>query len=158
MNYKVEIEPMLAHINKGETITKVFQSKSKSIEFFAEICIQYGYEMSEGIMDAEVEAGGIGHDYRITWSEVEETTFDITQYNHWGFAEWVKEQFNEDPRTTLSANVFEDETESVFYVDLYVNDELCDSFYYIEEDEIYSDLRTASNQFNTKIVDRKPMC
>jgi hypothetical protein len=141
-------------MNGQSEFTMQFTNKQNALNYFIEKCNELGYEYDLSTM----EAGGIGHDYRITCSEFEETRFDITQYNHWGFAEWVKEQFKEDPRTTLSANVFEDETESVFYVDLYVNDDLCESFYYIDEEEIHSDLRAASNQFNTKIVDKKPMC
>lgn len=158
MKYQVNIEPMQAHINDGKTVSRTFSTKKKAIQFFSEICIQYGYELREGFMDCDVEAGGIGHDFRITYSEIEETDFDITQYHHWGFAEWLNEEFKENPTAKISANIYHDETESVYYADLYVDDELCDCFYYVDDKEIYDDLRTARNQFSAEISDKRPLC
>lgn len=56
---------MAKSINNGESITKDFITESQARNYFADWCNEHGYKVAYGAN----EAGGIGHDYRITLHE-----------------------------------------------------------------------------------------
>lgn len=68
MKYTVTIEPMQAHINQGRTIEKTFTDMYKSFFYFFEVADQKNCTTQETDNDDEMQAGGVGFDYRITWA------------------------------------------------------------------------------------------
>jgi len=77
---------------------------------------------------------------------------DITQFHHWGFAEWVEKACDDQPNQTLNIKVYYDDVEEYYYIDLHNADYLdesdaLESFYYIDLPEIQHDVAEAMNQF-----------
>jgi hypothetical protein len=77
---------------------------------------------------------------------------DITQFHHWGFAEWVNEACREQDNQTLNIKVNYDDVEEYYYIDIYNADDLdefnaLESFYYMDLPEIQHDVAEALNQF-----------
>jgi hypothetical protein len=76
---------------------------------------------------------------------------DITQFNHWGFAEWINDTCKQQRNQTLNANVYYDEDNGCYYVDLHNVDLLdesaaLESFNYMDIPEIQHDIAEAINQ------------
>lgn len=77
---------------------------------------------------------------------------DITQFNHWGFAEWVNKACQEQENQTLNIKLYYDEDNEYYYIDLHNADDLdefsvLDSFSYMDVPEIQHDIAEAMNQF-----------
>lgn len=77
---------------------------------------------------------------------------DITQFHHWGFAEWVNQACLEQQNQTLNIKVFYDEENECYYIDLHNADDLdefnaLESFHYMDIPEIQHDVAEAMNQF-----------
>ena len=77
---------------------------------------------------------------------------DITQFNHWGFAEWIAEACKEQENQTLNIKVFYDEENEYYYIDLHNQDDLdemsvLESYSYMDILEIQHDVAEAMNQF-----------
>jgi hypothetical protein len=77
---------------------------------------------------------------------------DITQFHHWGFAEWIAEACKEQENQTLNVKVYYDNVEEYYYIDLHNEHDLdefnaLESFYYIDLPEIQHDVAEAMNQF-----------
>jgi len=68
--FQVIIEPMQAHINNGNKLEKNFGDIYKSIFYFMEVIDQQNCPITEKEEEHEMQAGGIGHDYRITWRRI----------------------------------------------------------------------------------------
>lgn len=64
MKNKVTISPMTASVTRKEE-TKEFITESEARAFLSDWCNERGYELEPG----DDEAGGIGHDYRVTLHE-----------------------------------------------------------------------------------------
>lgn len=64
---KVTIIPMQRHINNGETIVREFIKYKDALNYFLEWCDERSipYEYNDYKEGEEMEAGGIGYDYRI---------------------------------------------------------------------------------------------
>lgn len=81
---------------------------------------------------------------------------DITQFNHWGFAEWVQQACEEQPNQTLNIKVHYDDDNECYYIDLHNADYLdesdaLESFHYMDVPEIQHDVAEAMNQFPINI-------
>ena len=77
---------------------------------------------------------------------------DITQFNHWGFAEWLNERSKDNPAEQLSVSIHHDEAEDVYYIDIHEESGQClETFYYMREEEIMHDLAEGNKQFDLKI-------
>lgn len=77
---------------------------------------------------------------------------DITQFNHWGLAEWLNERSKSSPGEELVANVHYDDSWDIYYLDICEGSGQClDTFNYMGEDEIIDDITEANKQFNLKI-------
>ena len=81
---------------------------------------------------------------------------DITQFNHWGFAEWVEQACQEQPNQTLNVKVHYDDDNECYYIDLHNADYLdesdaLESFHYMDVPEIQHDVAEAMNQFPINI-------
>lgn len=68
--YQVIIEPMQTHINQGRKLEKTFSDICKSLFYFSDVADQKNCTVQESDSDNEIEAGGIGFDYRITWRRI----------------------------------------------------------------------------------------
>lgn len=62
MKNRVTISPMTKSINNGEDIVKDFITEAQARDYFEDWCNEHGYKIEDG----ETEAGGVGHDYRVT--------------------------------------------------------------------------------------------
>lgn len=77
---------------------------------------------------------------------------DITQFNHWGFAEWLNERSKDNPAEKLTASIYCDEAEDVYYIDICEESGQClETFFYMLEEEIVNDVVESNKQFNLKI-------
>lgn len=77
---------------------------------------------------------------------------DITQFNHWGFAEWVEEACKNQQYEILNVRVNYDEDEQCYFVDLHNEHDLdefnvLETFYYMDLPEIQHDVAEAVKQF-----------
>jgi hypothetical protein len=76
----------------------------------------------------------------------------ITNFHHWGLAEWLDERSKSNPNEELVANIHFDECEDVYYLDICEGSGQClDTFNYMREEEILDDLTEANKQFELKI-------
>jgi len=76
---------------------------------------------------------------------------DITQFHHWGFAEWLDEACKEQQNQNLNIKVNYDEKEEYYYIDIHSADDLdefnaLECFYYIDLPEIQHDVAEAMSQ------------
>lgn len=77
---------------------------------------------------------------------------DITQFHHWGFAEWLDEACKKQQYEILNIKVHYDDVEEYYYIDLHNEHDLdefntLESFYYIDLPEIQHDVAEAMNRF-----------
>lgn len=76
---------------------------------------------------------------------------DITQFHHWGFAEWLDDACKEQKNQTINIKVFYDDIEEYYWIDIHNEHDLdefnvLESFYYIDIPEIQHDIAEAMNQ------------
>jgi hypothetical protein len=77
---------------------------------------------------------------------------DITQFNHWGLAEWLDEACKEQENQTLNIKVYYDDVDQYYYIDIHNEHDLdefnvLESFTYMDVPEIQHDVAEAMNQF-----------
>ena len=77
---------------------------------------------------------------------------DITQFNHWGFAEWLDEACKEQKNQTLNIKVYYDEDDQYYYIDLHNEHDLdefnvLESFSYMDIADIQHDVAEGMQQF-----------
>lgn len=76
----------------------------------------------------------------------------ITNFHHWGLAEWLDKRAKQEPQDELTASISWDEKEDVCNLDLYNSaGQHLESFCYMRKEEILDDLNESSKQFNLKI-------
>lgn len=80
---------------------------------------------------------------------------DITQFDHWGFAEAIERVSSEHSAINIDAYIAYDEDEDVYTVELFnsdtIGEDAFDHFCYQDVGEIVSDIATAISQFNINI-------
>lgn len=70
--FKVTVTPMQSHIKTKETWGGTFNEKQNAVDEFNRLCDELNIQRPAGIaaVAMPVEAGGIGHDYRIEMEAV----------------------------------------------------------------------------------------
>jgi hypothetical protein len=81
---------------------------------------------------------------------------NITNFHHWGLAEWLNEACKEQENQTLNIKVNYDDVEDCYYIDIHNADDLdefnaLECFYYMGISEIQHDVAEAMNQFPINI-------